>query len=82
MIAAQRMGISEEPLISLFSTLQEVKYHTRTVYGVSETTMGGLDTGYKHKPQGTGQGNGVAPQLWAIVNTKMFSILTNDFSLF
>ena len=37
--------------------------------------MGGLDKVYQHKPQGTGQGNGTAPQLWAVVNTKMFNIL-------
>ena len=69
------MGVPPEPLISLFSTLQDVKYYTRTVYGVSESFFGGLHEKYTSKPQGAGQGNGVAPQLWAVVSTKLFEIL-------
>ena len=55
--------------------MQDVKYYTRTVYGVSESFFGGLHEDHRHKPQGAGQGNGVAPQLWAVVSSKMFHIL-------
>ena len=75
LLAARSMGIEPEPLISLFSTLQDVQYYTRTVYGVSESFFGGNHEKYNCKPQGAGQGNGVAPQLWAVVSTKMFAIL-------
>ena len=34
-----------------------------------------MEVGFSRKPQGSGQGNGVAPQLWAVVSTKMFDIL-------
>ena len=75
MLAVQSCGIPKNPLISFFSTLQEVKYHTRTCYGVSEDTFGGLEEQFIHRPQGAGQGNGAAPQLWAVVSSKMFETL-------
>ena len=74
-LAAQSMGIPEAPLLSFFATLQDIQYYTRTVYGVSEQSFGGLDIAYEHKPQGVGQGNGAAPQLWSIISTKMFQML-------
>ena len=75
MLAAMSIGVPKPALISFFATLQDVKYYTKTVYGVSERTFGGLEEGFTQKPQGTGQGNGAAPQLWAIVSTKMFEML-------
>ena len=75
MLAARSCGIPKPPLVSFFATLQEVQYHTRTCYGVSEETFGGMESNFSHAPQGAGQGNGAAPQLWALVSSKMFSIL-------
>ena len=84
-LAVQSLGMKEEPLISFFSTLQEVQYYTRTVYGDSSQTFGGYEIGYKHKAQGAGQGNGAAPQVWAVISTKMFKMMERlglDTSLF
>ena len=75
MLAARSYGVPREPLISFFATLQDVQYHTRTVYGVSTETFGGSHPSYTNKPQGSGQGNGAAPQLWAIVSSKMIEML-------
>ena len=75
MMALRSVGVPKEPMISFFSSLQEVKYYTRTAYGLSEETFGGLEEGYTQKPQGSGQGNGAAPQIWAILSSKMFGIL-------
>ena len=75
MIAARSIGTPNEPLISFFSSLQQVKYYTRTAYGISADTFGGIEKGYLHNPQGAGQGNGAAKQLWAIVSSKMFKVL-------
>ena len=75
MLAARSYGIPREPLILFFATLQDVQYHTRTMYGVSAETFGGLHANFTNKPQGAGQGNGAAPQLWAIVSSKMFEML-------
>lgn len=74
-LAVQSMGIPEEPLFSLFATLQEVQYYTQTVYGDSSATFGGKEEGYEHSAQGTGQGNGAAPQIWAVLSTKMFEMM-------
>ena len=75
MLASLSMGAPKEALISFFSTLQDVQYYTKTIYGVSEKTFGGMDKQFRRKPQGSGQGNGAAPQLWAVISTKMFEIL-------
>ena len=75
MLSARSFGVPKEPLISFFATLQEVQYHTRTIYGVSVDTFGGKHDRYSKKPQGAGQGNGAAPQLWAIVSSKMIKML-------
>ena len=75
MLAARSIGTPRALLISFFSSLQQVKYYTRTVYGLSEKTFGGIEKGYLHNPQGAGQGNGAAPQLWAIVSSKKFAML-------
>ena len=42
---------------------------------MSDTTFGGLHKSYSSKPQGAGQGNGAAPQLWAVISSKMFQML-------
>ena len=75
MLAARSYGIPKQPLVSFFATLQEVQYHTRTVYGVSDETFGGIHAVFSSNPQGAGQGNGAAPQLWALVSSKMFEML-------
>ena len=75
MLACQSMGIPSNPLKSFFATLQEVQYHTQTVYGKSDLTFGGKEEGFSCKPQGSGQGNGAAAQLWTVVSTKMFEML-------
>ena len=75
MLAARSCGMPKEPLACFFATLQEVQYYTRTVYGVSDTSFGGYESNFTNKPQGTGQGNGAAPQLWAVISSKMFSVL-------
>ena len=74
-LACQSMGIPSQPLKSFFSTLQEVKYYTQTAYGKSNLTFGGKESNFNAKPQGAGQGNGAAAQLWTIVSTKMFEML-------
>lgn len=75
MLACKSLGMPTEPLISFFSTLQDVKYQTQTVYGKSEATFGGAEEGFTNKPQGAGQGNGAAAQMWTVVSTKMFEML-------
>ena len=74
-LAIQSVAIPKEPVLSMFSTIQDIQFHTRTAYGVSKGTFGGEDKNYSSKPQGAGQGNGAASQTWVIVSSKMFEIL-------
>ena len=71
----QSWGVPKEPIQSMFSTLQQIQYKTRTAYGDSNKTFGGVDTRFTSKPQGAGQGNGAAPPTWVVVSSKMFEIL-------
>ena len=61
----------------MMETIQNAKFTTRTAYGDSDETFGGSEAGLISKPQGTGQGNGAAPQIWAIVSSAMFEVMHN-----
>ena len=74
-LACQSLRMPPEPLHSFFSTLQEISYQTQTAYGKSQLTFGGKEPGFSNKPQGSGQGNGAASQIWTVVSTKMFKML-------
>ena len=76
-LAMRSYGMPNGPIQSMFETIQEMKFYTRTVHGVSEKTFGGAETGYISKPNGLGQGNGVGPQIWNAVSSKMFKVLHN-----
>lgn len=66
-----------EPAISMFKTYQETQFVTRTAYGDSEHTFGGKEEGFIAAPQGSGQGNGAGPPIWAVVSSKMFEVMHN-----
>ena len=76
-LAALGYGIDGKPLVSMFSTIQDSKYVTRTAYGDSDQKFGGLEEGFSAKQQGVGQGNGAGPPMWAIVSSKMFDVMTD-----
>jgi hypothetical protein len=74
-LALRRMGIPKEVIFSMLETIQNAEFVTRTAYGDSDITFGGRETGFIAKPQGTGQGNGAAPQIWAVVSSAMFEVM-------
>ena len=76
-LAMRSYGMPNGPIQSMFETIQEMKFYTRTVHGVSEKTFGGAETGYIAKHNGLGQGNGAGPQIWNAVSSKMFKVLHN-----
>jgi hypothetical protein len=59
----------------MFSTIQQLSHHVRTVFGESKQ-------GYLHHGsipiQGVGQGNGVGPQIWALVSTPVLNMLRSN----
>jgi hypothetical protein len=71
-LCMQRVGTPVQPIISMFSTIQELSHHVRTIYGDSQSS-------YRHKTsppiQGVGQGNGAGPQIWALVSTTVLNML-------
>jgi hypothetical protein len=73
-LAMQSYGIPSTPIHSMFSTIQDIQYTTRTVFGDSDKVFGGKEN-FLSKPQGLGQGNGARPSLWSVVSSKMFEVL-------
>jgi exonuclease III len=73
-LAMKSYGISSYPIESMFSTIQDIEYVTRTVFGDSNKRFGGQEE-FSAKPQGLGQGNGAGPSTWSVVSSKMFEVL-------
>ena len=74
MMAMNRAGCPPEAAKSMFSTIQNARHCTRTAFGDSIATYGGIET-YNAPVMGMGQGNGCGPQVWAVVSSVMFEIL-------
>ena len=72
-LAMQRVGAPVEPIICMFTTIQNLEHRIRTVYGDSDTGFTGKL--FTVPIQGVGQGNGAGPQIWAVVSTPIFDML-------
>ena len=72
-LAMQRVGAPVEPIICMFTTIQNLQHRIRTVCGDSEIGFSGAM--YVVPIQGVGQGNGAGPQIWAVVSTPVFNML-------
>lgn len=75
-LSMQRVGAPVQPIISMFTTIQNLEHRIRTVYGDSDVNFSGVL--YAVPIQGVGQGNGAGPQIWALVSTPIFNMLTNS----
>jgi hypothetical protein len=72
-LCMQWVRVPKEPIVSMFSTIQQLQHHVRTAFGDSEVF---LKANSGHIPiQGVGQGNGAGPQIWALVSTPIFNML-------
>ena len=72
-LALQRMGIQKGPIESMLTALQELKHFVRTGYGDSERFF---DCSILDVPcQGSGQGNGAGPCIWALISTPIFDLM-------
>lgn len=67
-LSLQRVGVPKEPILYTFTTLQNMVSSVRTAFSDSIKTMGGdlWAVPLNPPPQGLGQGNGVAPAIWAV----------------
>jgi hypothetical protein len=72
-LCMQRVRVPKEPIVSMFSTIQNLQHHVRTAFGDSEGFFQ-ANTGHI-SIQGVGQGNGAGPQICALVSTPIFNML-------
>ena len=75
-LALRRVGVPTEPVVCMFTTLQNLEHHIRTVYGDSSVSFSGKL--WAVPIQGIGQGNGSAAQVWALVSTPLLNILREE----
>jgi Reverse transcriptase (RNA-dependent DNA polymerase) len=73
-LCMRRMGVPKEPIISMFSTLQNMKHYVRTAFGDSTKHFQAARV-HPVAIQGIGQGNGAGPQIWAVVSTAILNCL-------
>jgi hypothetical protein len=60
----------------MFSTIQDLGHHVRTIYGDSKKSFGG--NLWLVPCQGLCQGNGAGPQIWAVVSTPVLNCLRSE----
>ena len=75
-LCLQRLGAPIAPIISMFSTIQQLNHHIRTVHGDSATSFSGKH--WNVPIHGVGQGNGAGPQIWAAVSTPLLNLLRSE----
>ena len=75
-LCLRRLGLPEEAIVCMFSTLQNLEHTVRTVYGNSEKSYGGHL--WLVPLHGIGQGNGAGPMLWAAVSTPVLKVMRSE----
>jgi Reverse transcriptase (RNA-dependent DNA polymerase) len=76
-LCMQRLGMPIQPIVSMFTTLQQMRHHIRTAYGDSESYFRANQVN-PIAIQGVGQGNGAGPQIWAAVSTVVLNLLRDE----
>ena len=73
-IAMQRIGMPLGPIKCMLQALQGMKHYIKTSHGISTSSYGAtLEDG---KPvQGSGQGNGASPTIWALISTPLLNMV-------
>ena len=72
-ISMQRLGVPQEPIVSMFTTIQNLEHCIRTAYGDSAATFSGQL--WAVPMHGLGQGNGAGPAIWGVVSTPVLQLL-------
>ena len=72
-LAMRRVGVPEAPLVSMFTTIQNVNHYVQMAYGDSERSFGGNE--WTTPVHGVGQGNGASPTIWAVVSTPVLNMM-------
>ena len=72
----QRNGVSEAPVVCMFTTIQNLSHYIRTIFGDFKLNFGG--DMWTVPLQGVGQGNGAGPQIWAIISTPVLNMMREE----
>ena len=75
-ICMQRVGVPQEPIVCMFTTIQNLEHRIRTAYGDSESTFSGQL--WAVPMHGLGQGNGAGPQIWGVVSSPVIHMLQDE----
>jgi len=70
------LGVPKSGVQSMVSMIYGMQHHIRLSYGNSTQSQGRQQ--WDAPITGMGQGNGAGPQIWAVVSTPLFQILTQD----
>ena len=66
-------GLNHTAARILFQVLQTAEHNIKTGYGVSKTGYGETNP----PAQGSGQGNGLGPTVWALISSRMMQMMKN-----
>ena len=69
-ILSQRLGMPAKACQLFLATLEKIKYHTKTIHGISEATY---STSADHTIHGPGQGSKAAPAIWTVVSCYLLA---------
>ena len=77
-LALRRVGVKPQKLKTMFASIQKMVHKIRTIFGDSDTTYGGddIEDDWVNFPQGILQGNACGPQIWSILSSIIFEILS------
>jgi hypothetical protein len=75
-LSMRRVGMPSEPIICMFTTIEDLEHHIRTICGDSKKSFG--RNLWLVPCQGLGQRNGAGPQMWAVVSTPVLYYLHTE----
>jgi len=71
-----RCGAPKPALVCMFTTLQNLQYHIRTLS--DNSTIWARTEIWVVPVAGIGQGNGAGPQIWAVISTPILDLLRQE----
>ena len=79
-LSMQRQGLPEQPIVCMFTSLQNMVHTVKTSFGESDRSFGGKLWAFPFSPppQGLGQGNGAGPAIWAVVSSPVLEMLRSS----
>jgi hypothetical protein len=75
-IIMQQQNVPASACICVFTTLHNLHHTVRTIYGDYKSGYGG--TLWEVPYSGVGQGNGVGPEIWAVVSTPVLKMMKDE----